>query len=130
MQEETPKAFKKVSETEYEITLNGRTKTIQVPFEKVSQVFKCFISNGGIIDPETGTVQTDIISLISSFKEVGNTLLTTHDETGKVLEEGNCANLSTADVIALFTLATTVVEDFIKELTTLQKTPQTLVPNE
>lgn len=118
---EEVKAYRKLNELEYEVQVAGKTKLITVPFEKVSLLFKDFISNGGIIDAETGQVQTDIISLISSFKDVGNTLLTEFDEKGKVVEEGNCAILSTTEVIGLFQLATSVIENFIKELTLLQK---------
>jgi len=124
------KPFKKISAIEYEVQVNGRTKSIKVPFGKVEKVFAAFISNGGIIDPITGQVQTDIISLISSFKDVGNTLLTEYDDKGTVVEEGSCASLDTMEVIALFQLATAVIEDFIKGLLTLQKTTQPAVPDE
>lgn len=114
------KPFKKISEIEYEVQINGRTKLIKVPFEKVSLLFRAFISNGGIIDPTTGQVQTDIISLISSFKEVGDILLTEYDDYGKVIEAGNCGNLGTTEVIALFQLATSQIESFIASLTGLR----------
>ena len=124
MSEEKP--FKKISNIEYEVQINGRTKAIKVPFGKVEKVFSAFISNGGIIDPQTGQVQTDILSLISSFKDVGNTLLTEYDDAGKVVEEGNCTNLGALEVIGLFLLATAVIEDFIKGLTALQKKAPTV----
>jgi hypothetical protein len=117
---EQEKPYVKLSETEYEIKIKGKTKLIEVPFGKVEKVFHAFISNGGIIDPETGQVQTDILSLISSFKDVGNILLTTFDENGQVTEPGNCSTLGTAEVIGLFQMATEVVETFIKGLTAMQ----------
>lgn len=114
------KPFKKVSPTEYEIVIGGKTKLINVPFGKTEKIFACFISAGGIIN-EYGEVTTDILSLISSFKSVGDTLLTEFDDAGKVVTEGNCNLLSSVEVISLFQLATEVVENFIKELATLQK---------
>lgn len=127
---EETKPFKKLSDLEYEIQVNGRTKLIKAPFEKVSLVFKAFIDNGGVIDITTGQVNTDIISLISSFKDVGNVLLTSYGETGEITEEGNCSNLATKEVIALFQLATHLIQDFIVELTAMQKSQELLVPNE
>lgn len=122
---EGTKPFKKVSATEYEIIIGGKTKLVNIPFGKTEKIFSCFISSGGIIN-EQGEVTTDIISLISSFKSVGDTLLTEYSDVGKVVEEGNCSNLSTAEVVALFQLATEVVENFIRELSILQKAA---VPN-
>ncbi len=119
--------FKKITNKEYEVEINGRTKTIMVPFGKTELIFKEFISNGGVIDPITGEVQTDIISLISSFKSVGNILLTEYDEAGKITKEGNCVDLEAAEVITLFQVATKVIENFILELTAMQKTPE--IPN-
>lgn len=113
--------FRKVSPTEYEMVIGGRTKLIKVSFGKTEILFKDFISKGGIVNPETGEVETDIISLISSFKDVGNTLLTEYDDYGKVTEAGNCGSLATTEVIALFSLATHVIEDFIKGLAAIQK---------
>ena len=46
----TEKAYRKLNELEYEVQVAGKTKLITVPFEKVSLLFKDFISNGGIID--------------------------------------------------------------------------------
>lgn len=114
------KLYRKVGSIEYEVQLGGRTKTILVPFGKTEAVFKAFISNGGVIDPETGQMQTDILSLISSFKDVGNVLLTEYDENGKVVTEGNCLNLETNEVVSLFKLATEIVEGFIKTLTQME----------
>lgn len=126
-EEATP--FKKISEIEYEVQVGGRTKLIRVPFGKTEALFRDFISNGGIIDPVTGQVQTDILSLISSFKDVGNTLLTEFDDNGKVVTEGNCSTLGTTEVIALFQLATHVIENFIKGLTAIQKSQLSEVPD-
>lgn len=113
-------AFKQVSPIEYEIQLAGRTKTIRIPFAVTEAVFKNFVSSGGLINPQTGEVQQDILQLITSFKAVGDILLTERDEEGKVLKEGNCANLCAEDVIVLFQLATSVVESFIKTLTQMR----------
>lgn len=114
------KMYRKVGSIEYEIQVGGKTKSIMIPFGKTEAVFKAFISNGGVVNPETGQVTNDILSLISSFKDVGNVLLTEYDENGKVVVEGNCSNMDTAEVVALFKLATEVVEGFIKTLTQIQ----------
>lgn len=124
------KAYRKISSTEYEVQVKGRTQVINVPFGKTEAVFKAFISNGGIIDPITGLVQTDIMSLISSFTDVGNTLLTEYDETGKVVTPGNCSSLETSEVVALFKLATEIVEGFIETLTQIQPKKQKESPEE
>ena len=114
------KSFRKVSPTEYELVLDGRTRTIKVLFKVIEAVFQAFLAAGGVIDPETGEVQQDVLQLIASFRSVGDILLTERDEDGKVVKEGNCSNLSAEDVLALFQLATHVVENFIKLLTQAQ----------
>lgn len=121
-------SFKKITNKEYEIQLNGRTQTVFVPFAKTQALFKIFVQGGGIIDPISGQIQTDILTLIDSFQEVANLLLTEYDELGKVVKEGNCANLESADVIALFQLASEVLSAFTSELMAMQKTPE--IPNQ
>lgn len=118
-------SFKKISGTEYEIVLQGRTKTIIVPFAKVQKLFKIFVQGGGIIDAETGHIQTDILTLIDSFQDVANLILTEYDENGHVTKEGNCANLDSEDVISLFQLASEVLASFIKGLSAMQPTQET-----
>ena len=108
--------FVKVSEVEYQVLLGGKYVSISTPFEKVSPIFNLYISLGGVLDPATGEVQTDIITLVGSFKAVANLLLTQHDEEGKVVKEGNCAALATSDVITLFKLANELIMVFTKEL--------------
>lgn len=115
--------FRKINDKDYEVQIEGRTKAISVPFGKVEQVFAAFIANGGVIDPDTGEVTIDLLTLISSFKDVGNILLTEFDDAGAIITEGSCAKLSTLEVISLFQLATEVIENFIKGLAALQKKP-------
>jgi len=125
------KPFKKVGPVEYEVQLNGRTKTLKVPFNTTQAIFSSFISSGGVIDPVTGAVQQDILQLITSFKSVGDILLTEHDEDGKVLKEGNCSTLSAEDVIILFQLASEIIQDFILRLTQMnQPLSQSNLPEE
>lgn len=121
-------SFKKITNKEYEIQLNGRTQTVFVPFAKTQALFKIFVQGGGIIDPISGQIQTDILTLIDSFQEVANLLLTEYDELGKVVKEGNCADLESSDVIALFQLASEVLSAFTSELMAMQKTPE--IPNQ
>lgn len=120
------KPFKKVGPIEYEVVLNGRTKALKVPFNTTQLIFNSFISSGGVVDPRTGEVQQDILQLISSFKEVGDILLTERDDDGKVLKEGNCATLSAEDVIVLFQLASEIIQDFMQRLTQLTQPSQPL----
>lgn len=115
--------FVKVSEVEYQVLLNGKYVNIKTPFEKVSQIFNLYISLGGVIDPTTGEVQTDIMTLVGSFKAVANLLLTEHDEEGKVLKEGNCAALATTDVINLFKLSVELITNFTSVLETSLTAP-------
>lgn len=124
------KPYKKISEIEYEVQANGRTKSIKIPFEKVSMLFRSFIANGGIIDPTTGQVQTDIISLITSFRDVGDILLSEYDDMGKLVEQGNCSQLDSREVIGLFVLASDQIANFILELTEMQKSINQLTLNE
>lgn len=114
------KPFKKINEIEYEIQLQGRTKTIKTPFAVTEKIFHAFVTNGGMIDPATGQVQQDILQLISSFKELGDILLSEYDEEGRLTKGGNCGNLGTTDVVNLFQLASEIVSDFILVLTQMQ----------
>jgi hypothetical protein len=118
-------SFRKISNKEYEIQIDGRTRTIFVPFGKTEMIFREFVSSGGVIDPTTGEVQNDILSLISSFGNVGNVLLTEFDETGKLVKEGNCFNLASEELVDLFQLATSVIENFIKTLTQMKEASTT-----
>jgi len=118
------KSFKKVGPIEYEVTLNGRTKTLKVPFNTTQAIFNSFIRSGGVVDPRTGEVQQDILQLITSFNEVGDILLTERDDEGKVVKEGNCATLSAEDVIILFQLASEIIQDFMQRLTQLAQQSQ------
>lgn len=124
------KPFKKVGPIEYEVQLGGRTKTLKVPFNTTQAIFSSFISSGGVIDPVSGEVQQDILSLITSFKAVGDILLTEHDEEGKVTVEGNCSTLSAEDVIVLFQLASEIIQDFIQRLTQMNPSNQSQPPSE
>lgn len=118
------KPFKKVGPIEYEVVLSGRTKTLKVPFNTTQAIFNSFISSGGVVDPNTGEVQQDILQLITSFKEVGDILLTERDDDGKVEKVGNCSTLSAEDVIVLFQLASEIIQDFMQRLTQLTQSSQ------
>lgn len=116
--------FVKVSDVEYQVLIGGKYVSVSTPFEKVSQIFNLYISLGGVIDPTTGEVLTDVPILVGSFKTIANLLLTEHDEEGKVTKEGTCAKLSTPDVITLFKLANELIKNFISALeTSLAPTP-------
>jgi len=120
---EAEKTYRKISDKEYELQVNGRTKSILAPFGKVEKLFSAFIAGNGVID-ERGNVQTDIITLVSSFHSIGDIMLTEYcPETGKVLVEGNCATLDHSEVIALFQVASEIISNFILSLS--QISPQT-----
>ena len=123
MQEETVQPFVKVSEKEYQIKINGKYHTINCPFAKTEKLFKIFIMNGGVIDIQSGEVQTDLLTLISSFKEVGDLLLTEFSQDGALLTSGSCSDLTASEVINLFLLATSILESFTEILAQI-KTPR------
>ncbi|BCS54037.1 hypothetical protein [Geobacter sp. SVR] len=123
MAEVQEKPFRQVSPTEYEIKIGDQTRIIKAPFAVTEAVFKEFITSGGVIDPETGLVQQNIVQLITSFRNVGDLLLSEYDDEGHETKRGNCAALSASDVVVLFQLATHLVESFIQILAQL-KEPQ------
>lgn len=111
--------FRKVSEIEYEIQISGRTKTIKTPFALIEKLFMAFIHAGGQINEDTGMVENDILSLIRSFRNLGDILMAEYDDYGVVTTEGTCAGLSATDVVSLFLLAKELVESFVPVLTQL-----------
>lgn len=108
------KKWRKLSEKKYELVTDEGTIVIDMPYGKVEKIFIEFMGNNGVIDPTTGLVQTDLLSLIISFGSVGNTVLTKYDPEGNVLEEGNCKALTPSLVPSLFEIAKDVIENFIK----------------
>lgn len=124
------KPFVKISPTEYQISIDGKLRTIKTSFGLNELLFREFILGGGIINVDTGEVTTDIITLISSFQPVGNILLTEYDDYGKVVTYGSCHGLVTQDVVSLFLLASELIMVFTKELEALKNLQLQLTPNE
>lgn len=111
----------KLNSKEYEIKLNGKTKLISVPFGKVEKIFAAFIQNGGVIDPSSGEVQTDVMTLIMSFRSVGDLLLTDFDKEGTPIEVGSCSDLDATEVTELFQIAVDVIKNFFLNLLQMQQ---------
>lgn len=121
------KPFRKISEKEYELVINGRTKTISIPYIKVEKLFSAYVTNGGVID-ENGQVVTDIVTLVTSFRAVGDIMLTEYEVVNNkivVAEEGDCSSLSHSEVIALFQLSSEVISNFILSLSQISPQAQT-----
>lgn len=127
---EQERAFKKISPTEYVIIIEGQPRTIKTSFGLNELLFKEYILGGGIIDIETGEVTTDVLTLISSFRPIGNILLTEYDEDGKVVSKGATFKLGTADLVNLFLLASELIMDFTKDLETAKRIQTSLDPKE
>lgn len=117
-------AWKKCSPKLYQIELDGRYVDVPVPYIKVEKIFSEFMGNGGLIDPTTGLVTTDLMILISSFGSVGDAVLTEYDEQCRVVKAGNCRSLSFEEVPELFEIAVDVIENFIGRLSRNSKSPQ------
>lgn len=113
-------AWKKINEKKYQLEIEGEFKTIDVPYGKVEAVFDAFVGAGGMVDAE-GRVVNDLTALIRNFGKVGDIMLTTYDEKGKVAEEGCCAVLSTTETIELFEVAQDVITGFIGAITRMQE---------
>lgn len=118
---EVEKPYIKISPTEYRITIAGEPHTIKTGHGLCELIFREFLLGGGLINPETGEITQDIMALISSFKPVGDILLTEFDDYGHVVTKGATFNLKTKDLINLFKLASELILDFIAELETLKE---------
>jgi len=127
---EAEKPFVKISPTEYRITIAGEPRTIKTSFGLNELLFREFITGGGLINPVTGEITQDIMALISSFRPVGDILLTEFDDYGKVVVQGSTFTLSTPDLVNLFMLASELIMLFIGELERLKEMQTSPVPNE
>lgn len=112
-------SWEKITEKLYTIRINDELKDIKVPYAKVEKLFQSFVGEGGLISAE-GIVQTDIIAMVSKFSAVGDILLSTYGPRGEVIEQGDCGQLSTAEIFGLFEIATDVIEGFIVTISTMK----------
>lgn len=103
----------KISEKQYRVEIAGELVDIKVPHAKTELLFTTFINKGGVMD-SSGKVLTDPITLITSFREVADILLTKYGAKGAVLEEGDSSELSTTEITELFEVATDCVENFLR----------------
>jgi hypothetical protein len=107
--------WKKLSERRYQAVINDEVVTLDVPYGKSEAIFTAFLSSGGVINEE-GEVVTDPLTLIHSFRRVGDILLTKYDRAGEIIEEGHCADLSVTEVKTLFEVAMDVVTGFTETI--------------
>lgn len=117
-------AWTKVSEKLYQVQIDGKYVSIEVPYGKARKLFTEFVGNGGSFDEE-GTA--DIIALINQFGTVGDILLSKFGPKGEIVEEGDCHELSTAETIELFQVAGDIVSNFIEAISQA-KAPQVAEP--
>jgi hypothetical protein len=112
------KTWSKINDKKYSIRINDELTDINTPYGKVEILFQSFVGAGGVISSE-GIIQNDIISMISNFTKTGNILLSTYGPKGEVLVEGDCSQLSTKELIALFEVASDVVSSFIEVISAM-----------
>lgn len=113
--------WKRITAKKYQRqTAAGEWLTVDMPYGKVELLFNEFIGEGGIISPLTGMIMTDITTLISKFGTVGAIVLTEYDAQGEVVTKGNCASLDPEEVPVLFEIATDVIENFTKAISTMR----------
>lgn len=106
--------YRKISDKEYEVLLDNRTVSVIVPFGKVKALVKEFAGTGGMIDPQTGMVKTDLITLVEQSGNLGTILLSKYDEKGKPEEEITCEGYAYSDVLKVFRLAQEIIGNFIQ----------------
>src|SRR4051812_23952085 len=90
--------WKRVSDKKYQRLVGDEWVTIDMPYGKVEMIFDEFIGEGGIIDPATGMVITDLQTLIRKFGKVGSLVLTEFDAQGEVKVPGNCKVLDPSEI--------------------------------
>jgi len=113
--------FKKVSETEYQILFGNKWETVNVPWGKTEAILKEFAGQGGIIDPISGEIKTDLLTMVSQFSKLGTILLSEYDEEGKLVNEISCKGRSTLDVINTFMLVQEIITNFMLAISEAQK---------
>lgn len=113
--------WKKITDKKYQrLTDEGEWATVDVPYAKVALLFQTYLGGNGLIDPTTGAVKTDLLTLISSFGELGDILLTEYDNQGNVVTPGNTKMMSIAELVPLFEISTAVIENFIGAVSAIQ----------
>ncbi len=117
-------AYKKISDKEYEIQLDGRTKTLFFPFGKIQKLLEVFAAKEGLIDANTGEVKTELMTLVSNFGELGTIALSEFDDEGKLTKEVSCKGLAYTDVINVFKMVSEIISDFMLTIS------QGMVPQE
>jgi len=128
---EPKETWKQLSDRKYQrLNAEGEWVTIDVPYGKIEMLLSEFLGKNGIIDPATGIVKTDLMTLISNFGTIGDIMLTEFDEQGKVKVPGNVKNLSMTEVPALFTMAVHIIETFINAVSSMQGAGMTAAENE
>lgn len=105
------KRWKRISSKKYQVELDEGWKEIFVPYGKVEILLSAFSALGGQVGDE-GDLAVDMFTLVRSFGELGDILLTEYDNEGQVKEKGSCRDLSFEEIVPLFEIAKDVMENF------------------
>jgi hypothetical protein len=112
-------SFKKLSPKRYQVQIDEEWVTLSVPYAKVEEVLTIFLENGGIVNFDTGEVGNDLLQLVSGFSKIGDVLLSTYGDDGKLQNFVSCKSLSPIEVMSLFKVALDVIQSFSEAVTTL-----------
>jgi hypothetical protein len=105
------KRWKRISSKKYQVELDEGWRDIFVPYGKVEILLTAFSALGGQVG-EDGDLDVDMFTLVRSFGELGDILLTEYDNEGQVKEKGSCRDLSFEEIVPLFEIAKDVMENF------------------
>lgn len=115
--------WKKITDKKYQrMTAEGEWVNIDMPYGKVELVFAEFIGGNGLIDAASGTVKTDLMTLIGSFGSVGNIILSEFDAQGNLVAKGNTKALDMTEIPALYQIAIDVIENFMQVISGIRAT--------
>jgi hypothetical protein len=112
--------WKRVNDKKYQRLVGDEWVSVDMPYGKVELIFNEFIGEGGLIDPATGFVATDLPTLIGKFGKIGGIVLTEFDSQGEVKTIGNTKVLDPCEIPPLFEIAVCVIENFTKAISVIQ----------
>lgn len=107
-------AWKKLNSKKYQVELDGEWQPVFVPYGKVELLIEEFFNKGGMVDPATGSVLTDITVLVRAFGTLGDILLSEYDSRGLLVKEVSCREFAPEDIPQLFEIAVDVIQNFTK----------------
>ncbi|WP_299316378.1 hypothetical protein [uncultured Halomonas sp.] len=117
-------AWKRINSKKYQVELDGELRNLSVPYGKVEVLIEEFFAKGGMVDPATGTVLTDIPTLVRAFGTMGDILLSEYDGRGKLVTEVCCREFSLEEIPQLFEIAVDVIQNFTKAVFAMQERMQ------